>query len=230
MTQPPEKKEFTGQLITLNRPNLFAAKLPNSIRRPTLTAKLIFDNPRLVIKTGLEADVELPGRGEITAPMSSSCWRDIVDYIIPKVATLEPGKQFSIANKTPAKNAEGESDMRLPPVLVSTTRIGRDKEGICYITIESADESRPKIVFRTLPTHYHPIVGPDGKEFDPPLVSYLALRSFFKKIDDVFGPKLNEEWKPDPSMVGTNWKDRNKSASAPKPSTAYEPKFEDVDL
>lgn len=229
-----EKKEFTGQIITLNRPSLFGQKLPNALRRPSLSAMLVYDNPRLVVKPGLESDQELPNFGRILAPMSSDCWRTIVDFIIPKVATLEPGKQISIKNMTPAKNGEGETDVRLPPVHVSTTVLGRDKDGICFIAIKSADETRPQIKFSTMPSQYHPITGPDGKEFDAPLISYLTLKSFFKKIDDIFGPKLNEIWTPDTTGANGNWKDRNKSggkpAARPAAQVADEPKFEDVEF
>jgi hypothetical protein len=228
-----EKKEFTGQIITLNRPSLFAPKLPNGLRRPSLSAMLVYDNPRLVVKPGLETDQELPNFGKILAPMSSDAWRNIVDYIIPKIATLEPGKQISIKNMTPAKNGEGETDVRLPPVLVSTTILGRDKDGICFIAIKSADDTRPAVKFSTMPNAYHPITGPDGKEFDPPLISFLTLKSFFKKIDDAFGPKLNEVWDPNAAPTNNNWKDRNKTGGKPtsRPAAAAdEPKFQDVEF
>jgi len=195
MTSP--KKEFTGQLITLNRPALFAPKLPNGQFRPSLTAKLIYDNPRLVVKTGIEADRELPGRGEINAPMSSDCWRFINDEVLPMAKNLEPGKQYAISNKTPAKNEKGENDVRLDPALVSTTIIGRDKDGNYFVAIKSADDSRPAIKFSTAPSKYHAILGPNGQEFDMSTMSYLGLRAFFRKIDSVFGPKLHETWSPD---------------------------------
>lgn len=231
MSTPP-KKEFTGQLITLNRPALFAPKLPTGQFRPSLTAKLVYDNPRLVVKTGIEADRDLPGRGEILAPMSADCWRFINDHILPKVKDLPPGKQYEVQNKTPAKNEKQENDMRLPPVLVSTTIIGRDKDGLYFVAIKSEDESRPRIKFSTAPSHFHPIIGPDG-EFDASMLSYLGLRAFFKKIDDVFGPKLNEVWEPDASLAGTSWKDRPKTGgvprvSAPPPAGMEEANFQDV--
>lgn len=153
---------------------LSAQKLEGGDRRPTLGVSVISNNPRLDVYTNVPND---KNRGNIRAAMDGVTFFAFLEMF--ETALNEgPGYKAYIENKMPPRDrSQGNK-----PELVSRTVFGKDGEGVMYISVLSADESRPKVKFPFMSSYYHDLCGGDGQRLSKGEVSVIMARGWLRML------------------------------------------------
>lgn len=181
-------------------PFLDSAKLKFSAPNPTgkgkycqYYASVWQGNPRLVLQTNdpNEAQDRNKNFGRIEAPM------DLVAFISAMELLRQLGEETWAAVRAGTKDAlrevkyslvcntiprgQGGPGQMPQPVLLTTVHIGRDAQGVIYMSNVSADETRPKVkVPLALPDKRFHAFTADRQDLDKPAVSALCAIAFAK--------------------------------------------------
>ena len=131
--------------------------------QPTLEVKVVNNQPRLIVRTGVANDANY---GKIEAHFDSMTFFSLIkalDEVIKDVAT-----NYTVECKEHKWTQQGRSK---EPMVNSRVTVGRDREGYVFIQVTDWDKARPRIKFRFDATAYHPWLGADGQPIPPNVVS-----------------------------------------------------------
>ncbi len=143
---PLPKTAFNEWKLSLAGP----ADTPNATRPPNLKVAVIVNSPRIDVYTNVHGDKD---NGRISAPMDAVTFMAVI-VELEKIIDGVPDVQVKIGNKT-----GGPGQQRM----LSTTLVGKDKEGRVYISLIA--EGRPQIKFLFLPSDWHYLAHKDGAKF-----------------------------------------------------------------
>ena len=78
------------------------------------------------------------------------------------------------------------------PMVVSTTMIGKDKEGRVFLAVLAKD--RPNIPFYFLPSSFHHLLNQDGSPLDEGTISVIYAKGFIKLLYALVPAVLESEY------------------------------------
>lgn len=154
-------------------------------------AGVYMGNPRLVLQTNDPSEVQdkAKGFGRIEAAM------DLPTFMAAMTLLRNLGEETLAAIRSGAKDTlkevkysieclssrgQGGSPGQMPPpVLVTTLHIGRDLQGVIYVSNISADAGRPKVkVPLTLPDKRFHVISADRQPLEPSYLSAVCAIAF----------------------------------------------------
>lgn len=135
-----------------------APGVPN--RRSRLVWSSYRGNPRITVFTGVPDDLE---KGVLRAPMNPETFNSLMDKLESLIAAPNETR-YILDNFTAPKKEDGTTDMFSEQrIKVSETWIGKDKNGVIWISVRA--ENRPSIVFKFIMSDFHKWRNGDGSEF-----------------------------------------------------------------
>jgi len=192
---------------------LLAPKPDGQRRAPSLSVSVIRNNPRIDVYTEVEGDRD---RGKITAPMDSTTFFALLS-VLEAVIEGPSDEQTKITNKIGPPQ-----DKRI----VSTTIVGKDKDGKVFISVVATE--RPKVKFVFLPSDWHSFAHKDGTPYGEAELSMVYARAWLKLLSSLVPAVLNTHYmEPEPRDDGGNnkWSGGNKGYRAPAPATDFDEDF-----
>jgi len=191
---------------------LLAPKPDGQRRAPSLTVAVIRNNPRIDVYTEVEGDKD---RGKITAPMDSVTFFALMD-ILEKTIDGPADEQTKISNKVGPPQDKRQ---------VSTTIVGKDKEGRVFISLVATE--RPKVKFVFLPSDWHTLVHKDGSPYTEAELSMVYARAWLRLMSNLVPAVLDTHFmEPEPrENKGGKWNGGNKGYRAPAPSVDFDDDF-----
>lgn len=167
-------------------------------RRSRLVWSTYRGNPRITVFTGVQNDTD---KGVIRAPMSPEIFLAMME-VFEEVIKAQPGYKRWIENFTSPKQEEGQRQPSTERILISTTYMGKDKDGIVWISVR-APGNRPTIVFKFLLSDYHKFYNADGTAITPDQASCITANAWRKGVIAAMGKYMGEERPPfDPETQG----------------------------
>lgn len=168
-------------LLDMVKLKMYAEKLPEGSRSPTLSIKAVKGNIRIDVYTNVPSD---KNKGNIQAAMGwvDFCsfmeqWKDFIDG-------KADGVTMQNHNYTFFNNKRSET-----PKHISTTVIRRDKDsGRVYIALIAKD--RPKARFFFQSPQFHKFVGAGNETFSEADDSMAYCRGYYRHLDKVAGSVL----------------------------------------
>ncbi len=133
--------------LTFKKFKMFGRAQGND-RQSALTWGCRDGNPRITVNTNVEADKKNMF-GMINAAFNPETFFIILD-LLEEVALSESEISYKIDNKTTTKTEDGK---RSDPFVASEVWLGKDSEGIVWISVIAPD--RPKIKFNFVISNYH---------------------------------------------------------------------------
>lgn len=166
---PPRVKTGLDEYkLRLSAPPSQGATKPAS-----LAFSLVANQPRIDVYTNVPNDKQ---NGNIRAAMDAPTFWALIEAL-KIVIDGEAGQKISIPNKNYTWWEGKRSD---EPKLVSTTIVGKDKEGVVFISVVAKD--RPFIKFPFLPSLFHTLVKADGSGFTDAEMSILYAKGYAKNL------------------------------------------------
>lgn len=142
-------------------------------------------NPRITVYTGIPND---PGYGMISAAMNPETFFVMLE-LLERIALGEPNTKNMITCKTSSRTEDGTTGERR---LVSTVWLGKDAEGIVWISVVAADETRPKIKFEFQISFYHELLKSNGTALSAAESSVLQTISVVKALRNIYSIHTSE--------------------------------------
>lgn len=181
---PRKKNALDEYKLRLSCPPLVdqGAKWPGA-----LAVSLVKNQVHLDVYTNVPND---KNRGNIRAAMDMLTFGAFLELFEAVIAS-----PADTAYKIPNKNHtffEGKRSEE--PRLVSTTIVGRDKEGVMFLALVAKD--RPYLKFDFLGTSYHAIIGPDGQPLSKADASNFFARGWVRTIGALVASVADSEYVP----------------------------------
>lgn len=162
---PPRAKNAMDEFkLRLSCPPVQGAQKPGSF-----AISLVANNPRIDVYTNVPND---KNNGNIRAAMDMPVFYMLLEAM-QDALTLEDSQVLKIQN---LNHTFFEGKRSEQPKLISTTCVGRDKEGCLFIAVVAKD--RPYLKFNLLPSNYHAMIGVDGNPMDKRQASNYFLRGY----------------------------------------------------
>lgn len=193
--QPPPRKKNALDEYKLR---LSAAPVQGGTRPPSLAFSVVGNQPRIDVYTNVPNDKQ---NGNIRAAMDMFTFWAMIEAL-KVVIEGAPGEKLTIPNKNHVWFDGKRSD---EPKLISNTIVGKDKEGVVFISVIAKD--RPYIKFSLLPTLYHSLVKSDGSEMSPAEISVFYAKGFVNHLPQLVASVADtnyEEPKPKEDKGGGN--------------------------
>lgn len=182
---PPIKKNALSEWkLRVEGPFLEGAKFPSA-----LGLSVIQNQPRLEVFTNIQ---NAPNKGIIRGAMSTPDFYLFLDLVRQSI-DAEPGTQFRMPNrKGHPKRMEH----------VSTSVVGKDKNGMVYITVTA--EGQQKVKFTMGPSVHHAgLTDQNGDDIDPALVSRSFARGWVEMASKLVANVLDTHYtEPQPRNGG----------------------------
>lgn len=175
---------------------LSAAPIQGATKPASLAFSLVANQPRIDVYTNVPND---KNNGNIRAAMDGPTFWALIE-LLKLALDKEPGFKVSVPNKNYTWFQQKRSD---EPVPVSTTVIGKDKEGVVFIALTAKD--RPLIMFKFLPSLFHTIMHGDGTPYSPAELSVVYARGFANGLPLLFASVADthyQEPKPKDAPTG----------------------------
>lgn len=159
-----------------NRKLSLSATCPTSPQnKSSLSWSIIGNNPRCTIYTN---DPEDNGQkndyGRIVAKLDLAIFMMYMN-LIDRVIKAPPDTKFGIKNE----NFKFPNGKRTDaPVLENTLWVGKDKDGIMWLSVVDANKSRPVIKFPFVPSNFHHFIHGDGTPFTAAETSVLFAEGY----------------------------------------------------
>lgn len=172
-----DKKQYTPRpknALDDYKLRLVGDKLAGATKRSMLAVSVIGNNPRINVFTNVENDKD---NGIIRAAMDTPTFYILLDRL-EHALTADPGFRDYIENKKPPRDRTQRG-----LELESKTIVGKDKDGLVYMSVLSADESRPraKFVFKT--SYHHDLInGSTGQRYSDAEMSVIVARAFLNMM------------------------------------------------
>lgn len=178
---PPRAKNAMDEFkLRLSCPPVQGAQKPGSF-----AISLVANNPRIDVYTNVPND---KNNGNIRAAMDMPVFYMLLEAM-QDALTLEDGMVLKIQN---LNHTFFEGKRSEQPKLISTTCIGRDKEGCLFIAVVAKD--RPYLKFNLLPSNYHVMIGTDGNPFDKRQASNYFLRGYRSMLKQMMAAVAVKEY------------------------------------
>lgn len=180
------------------RYRLLGAPLDGASRRPTLSFKILRNGLVLEARTNIPEDKDY-GRITLTfGPQDFFAFLTLLDGAID--AAVDTSETIAYADNPWTK--QGRSPEKK---LVGKVIVGKDKEGVVYIAIQSWDRSRPQVTFPVLPSgNYQFLGGPDNTAWDRPRISKLYAKSWRESLAQLMPMAYFDEYNPPPPRDNSN--------------------------
>lgn len=142
-------------------------------------------NPRIVVYTNDPNEANERHRGQITANLDMPVFYALLQMLYkvadaPEETVIEP----IVLQNTNFTFPGGKRSQE--PSLVSELRIGRDKTGICWISIiDATNNNRPKIKFEFMPSTFHKFVNRAGEEISKTVISGAMVKGYIRILEQV---------------------------------------------
>lgn len=157
----------------------------------SLSWRLVANNPRICVYTNDPADMtEKNGNGLIAAALDAPVFFMLVNMLY-KVIDAAPGHREKIENKNYIFPGGKRSEK---PVVVSEIIIGKDDEGVVFISVVAYDKSRPRIKFDMLPNEFHNFYHKNGEQFTKAEASALYAKGYVECLKGLMTHLLVTEW------------------------------------
>lgn len=169
------------------------------------------NNPRLTVFTGVPSDGS-KSYGMITAAMNMETLF-ILFKLLEKVILGDNNTKELVECYTKPWNKDGP---RGDKVLNSTIMVGKDKEGLVWISVVA--ESRPKIKFTFSVSDWHRILKSDGTSYSPSECSVLQALGTLEALKRIY-ENLSSGYR-EPSAFTKN--DNPTKSSAPNTNLVIE--------
>ena len=178
---PPRAKNAMDEFkLRLSCPPAQGAQKPGSF-----AISLVANNPRIDVYTNVPNDKM---NGNIRAAMDMPTFYMLLEAM-QDALTLEDGMVLKIQNLNHTFFEGKRSDQ---PKLVSTTCVGRDKEGCLFLAVVAKD--RPYLKFNLLPSNYHAMIGTDGNPLDKRAASNYFLRGYRAMLQSMMAAVAVKEY------------------------------------
>mgnify|MGYP003407541585 CR=1 FL=1 len=178
---PPRQKNALDEFkLRLSCPPAQGAPKPGSF-----AISLVANNPRIDVYTNVPND---KNNGNIRAAMDMPVFYMLLEAM-EDALKLEDSQVLKIQNLNHTFFEGKRSDQ---PKLVSTTCVGRDKEGCLFIAVVAKD--RPYLKFNLLPSNYHVMVGVDGNPMDKREASNYFLRGYRSMLKEMMAAVAAKEY------------------------------------
>lgn len=179
---PRKKNALDEYKLRLNGPVLAdqGAKFPGA-----LAVSVVKNQIHLDVYTNVPND---KNNGNIRAAMDQitfGAFLELFDAVLKSPADTA----YKITNKN---HTFFEGKRSEEPRLVSTTILGRDKEGVMFIALVAKD--RPYLKFDFLGTSYHAIMGPDGNPLSKAEASNFFARGWRRTITGLVAAVATAEY------------------------------------
>jgi hypothetical protein len=187
-----------AEFLTLHNFTLFASTPDPSGRKAILEWSSREGCPRITIWTNIKEDAKNKS-GNIYAGMNPETFYIFLS-VLKKVAMGNPGDKYTIANMSSFRKEDGSVGEKTH---VSDTHIGKDSDGIVWISVTA--EGRPKLKFEIQISDFHILSKSDGSGFTKAETSQLQAIALHDCLDRAYAPiiaKLREKqakgaYKPD---------------------------------
>lgn len=184
------RKPLPKTALTEYKLRLTAPKVEGAQRRPSLAFTVVKNNPRITVRTEVEGD---KNKGVANAPMDGQTAYTLID-ILHNMKDLEPGKAIKIENKNHTyTNGERSKDL----VVISTTLVGRDEEGRCFIGLVAPGVTPVKFMFT--PGFYHTFSYKDGSAPSEAEISLFCARGYARLMENLLANVMDTHYmEPEP--------------------------------
>lgn len=184
---PPRKK-----IALDNRKLALSAPCPSAPGKfATLSWRLVSNNPRISVYTNDPADMtEKNGNGLIAAAMDAPVFFALM-RLMYKIIDGPNGVKEKIENKNYIFPGGKRSEK---PVVVSEIIVGKDDEGVVFISVVAYDKSRPRIKFELLPNEFHCLYHQNGQQFTKAEASEIYARGYMQCVEGLMTHLLVTEW------------------------------------
>lgn len=165
---------------------LTAPKLENGDRPPMLAISVVGNHPRINVFTNVPSD---KNRGIIRAAMDTPMMYVLIDLLYEMV-DAEPETKKYIDNYTRNRGEDGKNKTECE----SRTVVGKDKNGIVYLSVISTDESRPRVKFNFQNSYYHPVHDGQGNQLEKADMSRRMARAYANMLSNLVANVLDTNY------------------------------------
>ncbi len=171
-TFDPNAPRFKSPL-ELDKLALYTKPASANDRTAKLVWSVVFNHPRLTLFTNKkELENKENGWGRIIARLDILVAQSIIESLRSMV-DAEPGTRMVIKNINYPINEGKRSET---PVHVNDVILGKDKEGLIWISV--VEENKPNIKFNIIFSDYHELFHGDGTAFTAKESSELATKAY----------------------------------------------------
>lgn len=173
---PPKPKGPLDNKITL-----FSPVQGQPGKKSRLSWGVYQNNPRVIVYTNCENNVSKENDyGKITAALDAPVFFGVLE-LLESLGDKPNDTKFKIENKNYTWFGRQRSET---PVVVSELWVGKDKEGVLWISITAT--GRPKIVFYFEFSDYHYFLHGDGSPLTKQESSVLACKAYCKLLRGMY--------------------------------------------
>ncbi len=167
------RKERVKNALDHNKLNLSAPCPAAKGKWSSLIWGFHANNPRISVYTNDPEDTgEKNGYGKISANLDTPTFFVFL-RLLAKIVSAEPDTKYKIENMNFTWFGGKRSET---PVMQSELWVGKDKEGVVYMSVTSAN--RPKIKFPFGVNSFHHLVKGDGSAVSPAEASMLYAEAY----------------------------------------------------
>lgn len=132
------------------RASLFTQAPEAEKERSSFQWSVFNGNPRITVWTRVPSDKDKP---PISVGIGMTAFMELTAAMEAIFRGPPGGAEAMVTNGYPKDLDPSQTSRQMVPL--STLRYGRDAEGICWVSLESNTEDRPKIVFRWTGNNFH---------------------------------------------------------------------------
>ncbi len=195
---PPRKK-----IALDNRKLSLYAPCPSAPgKSSSLSWRLVSNNPRICVYTNDPADMtEKNQNGLIAAALDAPVFFMLMQLLY-KTIDGPNGVKEKIENKNFIFPGGKRSEK---PVVVSEIIVGKDDDGVVFISVVAFDKSRPRVKFELVPNEFHSLFHQNGQPFTKGEASALYARGYMQCLEGLMTHLLVTEWvEPEKKDNGNN--------------------------
>lgn len=169
------------QVLDFPRATMFTQSPGSDKERASLVWSVLNNNPRLTCWTRVADDKD---KGRIQAGIGIVAMLAMLDRM-EVVYSGPAGEKEAVDVLGANKDAAGNFIDR-NKIMTSRVLFGKDADGICWISLVSNDESRPRIAFKFGAFEWHPLRKGNGEEFTATEISQIHALSIVKYLKETF--------------------------------------------
>jgi uncharacterized membrane protein YgcG len=166
---------------------LVADPINGARRGPNMGFVVVKNNPHIEVRTNIENDKDY---GRIIAKLDSPTFYAIIEAINEAPTWPNDKKVMWSINAHRFVNRQRSKD----PMLDAKVLVGKDKEGVVYMSVLSWDKERPLIKFPFRPAALHSVAHGDGTPLTAAEISVLYCRSWVRMLNNLVAHLLITEY------------------------------------
>lgn len=220
------------QVLDFPRASMYTLAPGSDRERASLVWSVLNGNPRLTCWTRVPDDKD---KGRIQAGIGITAMLAMLSRM-EEIYKGAPDDRNAMDVLGANKDASGNLIDRTR-VMTSRVLFGKNADGICWISLVSADESRPRIVFNFGAFEWHPLRKRNGEEFTASEISQVHalsvveyLRNSFLKLDKGVTPEEKKAMSESRQKGNTNSQNRTSSYSQQSSSPKIMNEFNENDF